>query len=106
MVRRIRLSWYQDYNQVKHNRYANFHLANLGNLMSAISGLLCILHVQYGEEMGCACFEGISVNQTLQEQINTDTFTIILPNFPDSEKYDFIWNDIKGDANPVQNYTF
>jgi hypothetical protein len=37
------LSWYRDYNQVKHNRNARFSLANLENVRFALSGLFVLL---------------------------------------------------------------
>lgn len=37
------LSWYRDYNQVKHNRNTLFSLANLENVRSALSGLFALL---------------------------------------------------------------
>lgn len=100
------LQWYQSYNNVKHNRFTNFTEASLDNLMNAISGLLCILHAQYGENMVGACFEGLSTVQSSQDKVKTGTFIIKAPIFPDDEQYDFIWDDIKGQANPVENYSF
>lgn len=100
------LTWYQQYNEVKHNRYHNFHMANLENLMNAISGLLCILHAQYGEEMQSACFEGISMAQDSEAKVETGTFNIIAPTFQDAEQYDFVWNDIKNQPDPVQIFNF
>jgi len=100
------LPWYQSYNNVKHNRYTHFFDASLGNLMNAISALLCILHAQYGEKMDRASFEGNGVSQISQEEIRTNTFTIMAPHFPDDEQYEFIWATIKGNANSVQNYNF
>lgn len=102
----IPLIWYQDYNLVKHNRYKFFNKANLNNVMNAISGLLCILHAQIGENMDRVCFEGIGVTQMSQEQVSNGTFTIIAPVFSEEEQYDFIWDNIKGDSNPVNKYPF
>lgn len=100
------LQWYQSYNSVKHNRFKHFEEANLANLMNAVAGLLCILHAQYGENMVGACYEGFSVTQSSQEKLSTGTFIIQTPHFLDDEQYDFIWDDIKGQAHPVENYTF
>lgn len=41
------LSWYRDYNLVKHNRYDNFKMANLGNLLNASAGLFSIIFGQF-----------------------------------------------------------
>jgi len=100
------LTWYQDYNSVKHDRYANFSKANFGNLMDAVAGLLCILHVQIGAEMDSACFEGFSTCQSDQKNVSNGTFTIHVPQFSDAEQYDFIWDIIKATPDPVQKYNF
>lgn len=103
------LSWYQAYNNVKHNRHKNFHEANMGNLMNALAGLLCLLHAQFGEEMANACFEGISAIQNDQYQVNTESFDILAPTFTDTEKYEFVWDTIKQNnqhSDAVINYNF
>lgn len=100
------LSWYKGYNDVKHDRNSNFSQANLENLMDAIAGLLCILHAQFGENMAEVCFEQITAIQHDQQKVVTGTFVIQAPTFTDAEKYEFIWDDIKNNPNPVQNYTF
>ena len=100
------LKWYQDYNEVKHNRYDNFALANLENLMNSVAGLICILHVQVGNNMSRACFEGFGSSQGNQTETSTGSFTITLPRFSDAEHYEFIWNQLKTDPNPVDKYNF
>lgn len=100
------LPWYQNYNSVKHNRHLNFSMANLANLMSAIAGLLCILHAQFGEDMAEVCFEQISAIQSNQQKVVTGTFVINAPSFTDAEQYEFIWDDIKVNPNVVENYPF
>lgn len=42
------LSWYSDYNEVKHNRDTTFHLANLKNAIDSIMGLSIMIISQYG----------------------------------------------------------
>lgn len=100
------LLWYQGYNNVKHNRYVNFHNASLENVMNAIAGLLCILYAQIGENMDNACFEGAAIQQDSQDKVVNNTFTIFTPAFTDAEQYDFIWDDSKGVKVAVQNYIF
>lgn len=102
----VSLSWYQGYNNVKHNRHAKFEEANLENVMNAIAGLLCILHAQFGSQMITACYEGIGTMQNSQEIVETGTFVIKAPSFIDAEKYDFIWDESKGVKVPVRNYSF
>lgn len=100
------LSWYKSYNEVKHNRYDKFQNANLYNLMNAVAGLLCILHVQCGSNMDSACFEGISCYQHDQRRVSTGSFSINAPSFPLEEQYEFIWETLKYDSNPIRVFTF
>lgn len=100
------LPWYQSYNKVKHDRYNNFSEANLGNLMDAVAALICILHAQMGENMDEVCFEGFGTSQMDQNEVRNGTFTVKVPQFSDDEQYEFVWDVLKTDPNPVQNYTF
>lgn len=101
------LPWYQSYNKVKHNRHDNFNEANMGNLMNALAGLLCLLHAQFGEDMDIACFEGISTVQNDQFQVNTESFDLCTPAFTDSEQYEFVWDSIKqSNQHAVIDYSF
>ena len=99
------LPWYQAYNNVKHNRYNNFTDANFDNLMNSIGALLIVLHAQYGEDMAETCFSNISLIQNNQYEVHTDTFILKTPLFT-NEEYDFIWDDIKNETDPVTNYKF
>lgn len=100
------LTWYQGYNNVKHNRYSNFKQASLENLMNSLAGLLCILHAQYGEKMAYGFVNNLSLGLNYQEQLEIEQFTIIAPTFPEAEQYDFIWDVLKTEPNPVQKYIF
>lgn len=99
------LTWYKDYNDVKHDRYKEFEKANLENLMNSIAALLCLLHAQYGEDMADACHLGISAMQNNQLMVDTDTFVLEAPDFAGDE-YEFDWDSIKLQSNPVDNYNF
>ena len=75
--------------------------------MNALAGLLCLLHAQFGEDMGIACFEGISTVQNDQNQVSTESFDLYAPTFPDEEQYEFIWDVIKQtNQHPVIDYPF
>lgn len=100
------ISWYQAYNQVKHNRHRHIELANLENVMNAVSGLLCLLHSQIGGNVLEVCFEGLYPAQTKEEKAYNSTFTLIPPMFPNEEKYEFSWNKIKDDPEAIQAYPF
>src|ERR1700754_176641 len=38
----LRPEWWKHYNKVKHNRTENYHLANIGNLLQALSALQAV----------------------------------------------------------------
>lgn len=100
------LPWYKSYNNVKHNRYEFFCEANLGNLMNAVAGLLCILHAQIGENMVEASIERVYSSQSEQDEVHSATFLIKAPKFMDEEQYEFVWDQIKDEAEPVVKYPF
>ena len=45
------LSWYQDYNEVKHNRNMNFELASFNNTILAIGSVFVILYSELNEDI-------------------------------------------------------
>ena len=100
------LSWYQDYNGVKHNRYEQFTKANLGNLMNAIAGVLCVLHAQWGEKMTIGFIQGLHCAPDSQEVLDLNDVTIYAPHFTEAEQYDFVWDDIQANTDAVQTYQF
>ncbi len=100
------LTWYKDYNKVKHNRYKYFELANLKNVMTAMAALLSILYAQLGERMDIGYSEGLSVCQDDQSILESGKFTLYAPKFPEDEQYEFHWNDIKTNVTPVNRYSF
>ena len=99
------LPWYQAYNDVKHNRSQQFPSASLKNLLDAISGLLCVLHSQIGNSVQ-EVFESNIYLVSNDPDVEVRSFKIIPPAIPDSEKYDFVWDDIKADPNRFQNFPF
>lgn len=104
--RRETLSWYDVYNDVKHDRYGNFKKAKLECLMNALAGLICIMHAQYGEGMSHVCFQEYGTTDIYEGIVETPMFTIKAPNFPDNEKYEFIWETLGNKLYPVQKYAF
>lgn len=102
------LSWYKAYNDVKHDRQNNFHQANLNNLLQAIAGVCIILFSQFsiysfnayqrqesytGNDDG-AIFSGESL------------FSILPANWPDDDKYDFEWEELKSKPEPFVKFNF
>lgn len=104
--RREPLSWYDAYNDVKHDRYGNFKKATLKYLMNAIAGLICIMHAQYGEGMSHVGFQDNGTIDINEGTVVTPIFTIKAPHFPKAEQYEFIWDNIKMEQQSVANYPF
>jgi hypothetical protein len=102
------LTWYQDYNHVKHDRSANFPLANLDNVLNAVSAVLIILFAQfnilvfdpyhvvdmYSEENGWFSHKGCFLHIELPKD------------WTEAERYDFDWEQLKSQVDPFQSYSF
>ena len=99
------LPWYEAYNDVKHNRSQNFHLANLKNLLDAISGLLCIIYSQIGDSVQ-QVFESNIYFSSVDDEVSVRSFRITPFQFPDNEKYDFDWNSLKSAPDHFQRFQF
>ncbi len=90
------LVWYQDYNEVKHNRSACFDLATLENVLLAVSAVLAVLFSQFY----LLCFRA-HVSEGIYETDNgwfshTDSIFGVKPssNWPPHECYGFNWSDL------------
>ncbi|TYB30582.1 MAG: hypothetical protein FXF47_08485 [Candidatus Mcinerneyibacterium aminivorans] len=104
------LNWYQDYNNVKHDRNYNFKRASLENVISAVAGVLVTLYSQFNYhtftvfQLHDICFETLNNNQmTIAESLFKIEET---PEWHDNEKYDFDWNNLKKEEDPFQEYDF
>ncbi len=104
--RREPLTWYDAYNEVKHDRYGNFKKARLEYLMNALAGLICIMHAQYGEGMSHVGFQEYGTTDINEGTVVTPMFTIKAPQFPDEEQYGFVWDNIEKAQYPIVNYSF
>ncbi len=100
------LSWYKAYNDVKHNRWQNFLLANLKNLLDAISGLLCIIYAQIGDAVQHVFESNIYFSADDAVDVSVRSFTITPYQYPDNEMYDFNWNNLKNDQNRFMQFQF
>lgn len=100
------LSWYQAYNDVKHNRSQKFQLASLKNLLDAICGLLCIIHSQIGDSVQRVFQSNVYFSALNDDKVTVRSFTITPYQFSDGEKYDFDWNNIRTDPNRFQRFQF
>ena len=94
-----KLTWYQAYNNSKHDRHDQFKQANLENLLNAVTGLLVLLSSQFHTED----FSPESIGLTISgydyydgEAALGSFFRIDFPtDWTDEELYDFNWQDLK-----------
>lgn len=102
------LPWYQDYNNVKHDRFKQFEKANFVNVLNAISGLLVILYAQF-DVLGLSELRmtyGFTENDGWMRDA-TGLFEVLRPtSWTDSEKYEFSWQTLKFNANPIREFAF
>jgi len=104
------VSWYQDYNSVKHDCSQNFHKASLRNLIDAAASVIAILFAQFQE----FSFNPYNDDEMLAQSdddgfwygsnslFNIKPFTNWLP----QDVYSFTWQEIKNDTEPFQKYPF
>ena len=99
-----RLSWYHEYNLVKHNRSQYFKYANLGNLLNALTSLVIIYVAQFNEVPQ----RNLEFNffSTGPNSVSYKYFQVFFPSYSDKEKYDFIWEELSKEDNPFDNYNF
>ncbi|WP_282148135.1 hypothetical protein [Algibacter lectus] len=103
------LSWYQNYNSIKHNRSANFHNANLENLMNSISAVFIILYSQFE----VLTFDPYQIVKQYSIDDNdhyistrSSLFRIKPPRWQDNESYEFDWSSLSLDSNSINKYPF
>ena len=104
------LSWYQAYNEVKHDRNEKFELANFENLMTAFAGLFVLLSAQFN----CQSFSpGATLLSTITNSYFEGSFGIgnyLKINFPtdwdEDEKYDFDWSILKEETHKFEKIDY
>ena len=74
------LSWYQNYNTVKHNRATEFAKANFANTLESVAALFVILYAQFNL-LSFSPFEVVWINHTDDHWIShrDSVFSIQLP---------------------------
>ena len=90
------LPWYKAYNETKHDRHNNFHIANFENLIDAVCGLIALLSAQFiTNDFSSVCLLALEgPNDGLENAIG-DFFRIRFPSdWKDEEKYDFDWHSL------------
>ncbi len=100
------LTWFQAYNQAKHNRYQSFNKASLEHLYQGICSLIVILAAQFPNSIGYISSSGLSFTTDNDDELLTEVFTIKYPHFTDDEKYDFDWTALKTTSTPFALYSF
>jgi hypothetical protein len=104
------LSWYQAYNEAKHDKNDKFELANFENLLTAFAGLFALLSSQFN----CESFQP---GHTLLTVGNNSFFDgefglggylkIEFPqNWTNEEKYDFDWSVLKEETLRFQKFDY
>lgn len=106
------ISWYQAYNDVKHNRNSEFSKASLNNVMNAITGVLAILYAQFdyfaitGPMVIGAWYVQVSDNEYSEPINNKSIFHVSRPIWSEEEKYTFNWDEIKNSNNAFEKFSF
>jgi hypothetical protein len=103
------LSWYQDYNSVKHDRLANFNLAKFANVLKAISAVFVILFAQF-EITAFDPYHEVDMYSADDDGrlSHPSCFFLIEPptGWTDDELYDFDWKALSTQSDPFQDFTF
>jgi hypothetical protein len=93
------LTWYQAYNQSKHDRVHNFEIANFENLIDAYAGLCVILSSQFRTEDFKPGSQSIGANTDCYFGGGFGLGNFLIVDFPDDwkdiELYDFDWSNLK-----------
>ncbi len=107
------LPWYQAYNQVKHDRSEGLPLATFRHLTDAWCGLGAILTAQFLFEdfspgLDALALEGNGgVFDSAYEPAIGSFLGVRLPhNVPLADCYEFVWSDIREQANPFERFDF
>lgn len=106
-----KLQWYDAYNSTKHDRHINFKEANFENMIDAISGLVVLLSSQfmgenYDYDPDVLALETSDLDNGWESAAG-GYFRIKYPDdWPEEERYDFNWDEIKNEDDPFQNFPY
>lgn len=100
------LKWYKDYNSVKHDRTANFNLANLENLLNAVAGVAVILFAQFKVEAFSPFTYYTTSPVNGYYSVGGSIFDIKPHIWDNTNSYDFDWNNLKNQQMPFEFYPF
>lgn len=105
--------WYQDYNDVKHNREGELTKANFENCLNAVAAILILLNSQFG----ASCIETYGSNDLYWSEVGAYDlrfagdviFDMIIPGletWTSDELYEFDWSKLSGNDEPFAKYDF
>jgi len=104
------LVWYTNYNLCKHDRHKKFYLANFGNLLQAISGLIVLLTAQFRNEEFTTGDISLAISGYDYYEGETSIggyFRIIYPsNLDENDMYDFNWKELVSENDKFQFYNY
>jgi hypothetical protein len=101
------LSWYQAYNQTKHDRHVQFKEANFQNLLEAVAGLVVLLSSQFHTHDFLPLSVLVGDRPDQYDVAIGDYFLVKFPkDWPAQDRYSFNWENVKNDADPFQSLQF
>jgi hypothetical protein len=102
------LTWYQNYNIVKHSRSEKFAYASLENTVLAVTGVLALLFAQFN--MYAFDAHHATAHFTLDHSVWSHPRSSFALKTPSSwlpeEEYDFNWSQLRKTDNPFDNFPF
>ena len=103
------LAWYQAYNATKHDRQAEFRRATFEQALDAVCGCLVMLSAQFLDQDFSgrpALLSTGSPGDGMEDAIGS-YFRMGYPKaWPVADRYDFNWQTLERDPNPVQEYPY
>ena len=102
------LSWYQDYNTVKHNRAADFPAASLENVVTGVAAAFVIVFSQFN----IFAFDPHHIvdSHSSEDDVLSHDSSILHVTLPSAwtvnERYDFDWTTLQRENAPFRQYAF
>jgi hypothetical protein len=103
------LTWYQAYNEAKHDRHNNFPKSNFEALISSVSGLVALLSAQFIRfdfQPGVLGIGYGAPDDGFQTAIGGYFHVKFPDDWPSDDRYSFDWETLQVDLNPFQTLTF
>lgn len=103
------LEWYTPYNATKHDRHSAFEQATFEHLLDAVCGLVALLAAQFWTyEFGPGdTLLAVEGPRDGMESAIGGYFRVGFPDdWPNSDRYDFDWQQLENEADPFQQFPF